>query len=286
MQDIHAPRVAKWPFFVSSPILLALAWYTFHQAKRPMGSWEVIACVVCVGLACLLSIWPYILEYRTASKLVETGALTSVVSQVQNLQEVANRIAHATSQWQGVQESADKTARQAKDIAGNMASETKAFTEFLQQANDNEKATLRLEVEKLRRAEAEWLQTVVRILDHVFALNRAAAQSRQPNVIEQLRRFQAACHDAARRVGLMPFSPDPEEKFDGHRHQPVGPLPGSADTAIVEETVANGYTYQGKLIRPATVRLRSSIENGEQPLAPEPNTQTTSQPVENELPLA
>ncbi len=286
MQDLNAPRVAKWPFFASSLVLLALASYTVHQAKRPMGSWEVIGCVLCVGLAALLSIWPYILEYRTASKLVESGALTNVVSQVQNLEELANRITHATSQWQGVQESADKTARQASEIAQGMATETQAFAEFIQKANDNEKATLRLEVDKLRRAEAEWLQAVVRILDHVHALNRAAAQSRQPNVIEQLRRFQGACHDAARRIGLLPLSPGPEDKFDGHRHQPVGPLPGSADTAIVEETVANGYTYQGKLIRPATVKLRSTTANDEQPLVPESSTQTASQPMENELPLA
>jgi len=43
--------------------------------------------------------------------------------------------------------------------------------------NDSEKTTLRLEVEKLRRGELEWLQALVHILDHVFALHTAAMHS-------------------------------------------------------------------------------------------------------------
>ncbi|HEY2083167.1 MAG TPA: hypothetical protein VGI88_10310, partial [Verrucomicrobiae bacterium] len=205
MHESTSPRLAKWPFFLGHALLLALAWFIFHQSKRPMGGWEILACVACVGAGAVFSIWPYVLEYRSAEKLVEMGALTSVVSQVQNLEQLAAQISGATAQWQTVQESADKTARHAKEIAQGIATEAKSFQEFFKEANETEKNTLRLEVDKLRRIEAEWLQVVVRILDHVHALNRAAAHSRQPNVIEQLSRFQVACHDAARRVGLTPF---------------------------------------------------------------------------------
>src|SRR4051812_23009881 len=214
MQESTAPRLAKWPFFLGNVLLLALAWFIFHQSKRPMGAVEVLACVACVGVGAVLSIWPFVLEYRSAEKLLETVALTSVVSQVQNLEQVAAQISGATAQWQTVQETADKTARQAKEIAQTMASEAKAFNEFMQQANDGEKATLRLEIDKFRRVESDWLQVLVRILDHVYALNRAAAQSRQVTVIDQLGRFQTACHDTARRVGLTPFLAAPDEKFD------------------------------------------------------------------------
>ena len=58
---------------------------------------------------------------------------------------------------------------------------------------------VRLEVEKLRRAEGEWLQVLVRVLDHVYALHLGALRSGQPNLIEQLSNFQNACRDAARR---------------------------------------------------------------------------------------
>jgi molecular chaperone GrpE (heat shock protein) len=285
MQDSTAPRLAKWPFFLGSALLLALAWFTVHQSKRPMGGWEILACILCVGLGAVFSIWPYVLEYRSAEKLVETCALTSVVSQVQNIEQLAAQISGATAQWQTVQESADKTSRQAKEIAQGMAAEAKSFQEFLKQASDSEKNALRLEVDKLRRIETEWLQVVVRILDHVHALNRAAAQSRQPAVIEQLGRFQGACHDAARRVGLTPFVAASEEKFDAQRHQLVDGQVKPGEGAAVDETLANGYTFQGRLIRQAIVRLRNGNGNGGHPVAPQASTETATQPAEDELPL-
>ena len=287
MQESSATRLAKIPFFFGNAVLLVVAIFIFLEGKRPLGAAEVLACVICAGAGAGLSIWPYVLEYRSAEKLLQTAALTSVVSQVQSLEQVAGQIGSATGQWQTVQEAADKTARQAKEIAQKMAEEAKAFGEFMQRTNDSEKAALRLEVEKLRRMEADWLQVLVRILDHVHALNRAAAQSRQPTVIEQLGRFQNACHDAARRVGLTPFVAASDDKFDGQRHQCVDAQNKPSEDAVIEETVANGYTFQGALVRPALVRLRNG--NGHQALA-DTHTETAGQPaqkrVEDELPLA
>ena len=287
MQDSSAPRLAKWPFFLGNALLLALAGFIFFEGKRPFGPAEVLACVLCVGVGAVFSIWPFVLEYRSAEKLLETVALTSVVAQVQNLDAIATQISDATAQWQSVQEAADKTARQAGDIAKKMAEEAAAFNEFIQHANDNEKSTLRLEVDKLRRVESEWLQVLVRILDHVYALNRAAAQSRQPTVIDQLGRFQSACQDAARRVGLAPFVAAQGEPFDVQKHQVVEGEVKPGGDAVVGDTAATGYTFQGKIIRPALVRLLS------EEIAPEAltemNTATTSQPTstpeETELPL-
>jgi molecular chaperone GrpE (heat shock protein) len=287
MQDSAAPRLAKWPFFLGNALLLALAWFIFFQGRRPMGTWEILGCVVCVGVGAILSIWPFVLEYRSAEKLLQTVALTSVVAQVQSLEQVAGQIGGATAQWQSVQEAADKTARQAKEVAQKMAEEARAFHEFFQKANDSEKATLRLEIEKFRRIETDWLQVLVRILDHVHALNRAAAQSRQPTVIEQLSRFQNACHDAARRVGLTPFVAAANEKFDAQKHQSVDGQNQPAADALIGETVANGYTFQGGLLRPVLVRLQNGKED-HQPL-PEAGTETATQhmqkPAEDELPL-
>lgn len=285
MQDSIAPRLAKWPFFTGNVVLFALAWFTVHQSRRPMGSVEVFACLACVALGAFFSIWPYIIEYRSAAKLVETGALTSVISQIQNLEQVAARVDGATAKWTTVQESADKTARQANEIAQKMADEVKAFNEFLAQANDGEKATLRLEVDKLRRVESDWLQVIVRILDHVHAINRAAAQSGQSNVIEQLSRFQNACHDAARRVGLVPFTAAADEKFDAQRHQVIHGQPKPADGALVDGTVACGYTFQGRLLRPAMVRVRSENESGNRPNPTEASTETATTSAQNQPPL-
>jgi len=171
---------------------------------------------------------------------------------------VAGQINGATGQWQGAQEQAAKVATLAQGIAERMGAEAKAFTQFMERANDGERATLRLEVEKLRRAESEWLQVLVRVMDHVYALQLGARRSGQPQLIEQLGNFQNACREAARRVGLTPFVAAADEPFDKQRHQLVDGNSVSQDGGKVAETVATGYTFQGRLLRPAIVRLENN----------------------------
>jgi molecular chaperone GrpE (heat shock protein) len=221
-----------------------------------MGAWQLFFIVLCAAGGAVLAIMPFLLEYRLLLKLAEAQTLTSVTSQLQNLELLAKQIGSATGQWYSVQESADKTAAQAQQISDKMTAEVKAFTEFLQRANDNEKANLRLEADKLRRGESDLVQVVVRLLDHVHALHGGAVRSGQPRLIEQIANFQNACHDAVRRIGLAPFAAASEEPFDPQRHQLVDVEAKPGQGAIVSETIAAGYTLQGRLLRTALVRLR------------------------------
>ncbi len=143
-------------------------------------------------------------------------------------------------------------------------SEAGAFKEFMHRANDTEKNTLKLEVEKMRRGETEWLQVMVRMLDHVYALHAGALRSRQPNLIAQVGNFQNACREAARRVGLVAFTPSDSEPFDKERHQLLERDSKPPEGALVGETIAAGYTFQGRMLRPALVRLQNGQDPGEE----------------------
>jgi molecular chaperone GrpE (heat shock protein) len=228
----------------------------------------------------LLGIAPFLLEYDALVKVTEAGSLTTVVSQLNNLEGIAAQVSGATSQWQEVQGAAEKTANAAREIGERMTSEVKAFTEFMQRANDSERTTLRLEVEKLRRAEVDWLQVLVRMLDHVFALYQGALRSGQPALIEQVGNFQNACRDAARRVGLTPFAANEAEPFDAQRHQLVEDGGTPPPDAVVADTVAAGYTLQGRLVRPALVRLRQTPAAVAAPPAEAASAQQSSLPLE------
>ncbi|SPE62842.1 conserved hypothetical protein [Verrucomicrobia bacterium] len=280
MQNLNEPKIAKGPFLVGDILLLGAACFICWRSALPLGVGPALLVAACVAAGALLAITPYLLQYRLLSRLAETDALTSVVAQIQNLEAIAGRIAGATAQWQTVQEQSDKTAAGAKAIAERMAGEVRAFTEFMERANDSEKATLRLEVEKLRRAENDWLQVLVRTLDHVYALSAGAQRSGLPNVIAQVSNFQNACREAARRVGLAPFAPQEAEPFDGQRHQLVEPDVKAGPDALVGEILATGYTYQGRLLRPALVRLRNG--HSENPPA---SANEKPDPAQNLLPL-
>jgi len=286
MQDTHdlkELKVPKWPFFLGDAIMLGLTYYIYWQAgKLPLDHWELTALGICAGLGTLLGILPYLLEYRAILKygalikLIETSSLCAASEKISGLESCVAQITSATDSLQTAQARADKTAGLAKEITDRMSAEVREFTAFLQKANDGEKATLRLETEKLRRAEAEWLGVLVHILDHVYALTRAAEQSGQENLIAQLNQFQNACRETARRVGLSPVLAARGENFDGQRHQSADGKE-IAKGATIGEVLATGFTFQSKLIRPVMVRVQD-----EQPAVVV--TEPSKQVVEKESP--
>jgi molecular chaperone GrpE (heat shock protein) len=282
-------RVPKWPFLTANGLLLGLAYFLFYwQAKLPLSLWEVLACCMCVGLGCGLGVLPYVLEYRAVIKhgalmrLIELSSLGAATEKIQNLEGCAAQIAAAADQLQATRMQTDQTVAMAGEINARMAQELKDFKEFLHRANDGEKATLRLESEKLRRAENDWINVVVFTLDHIFALNRAAERSGQENLIRQIGQFQTTCRDVARRVGVSPTVVVAGENFDSQKHQLVeGEAPVGA---VVGEVVGCGYSYQGRVIRRAVVKLRAGgVTSGEAAIAesvaepgPEPLTLSTA----------
>ena len=267
MSELTAPKLNKVPFLVGDVLLLGVAAWLVFRPGPPLDLAHNALIAACVALGAWLGAMPFLAEFRAAVKLAEATDLSSAVEQVQHLQTVGDQVTAATARWQSVQESADKTAKAGKEIADLIATEARNFTEFMKNAQGTEVRHLQLEVEKLHRAEGDWLQVVVRMLDHVYALYSAAARAGQPGLIEQLGHFQDACRDAARRVGLMVFEVPPETPFDEKIHQ------SAEETAVasgsrVALTLATGFTYQGQLVRRAVVALKPSPAAAPAPSAP------------------
>jgi molecular chaperone GrpE (heat shock protein) len=279
MYDATQLKISKWPFFLGDAFMLGLAFFIVWQAELPLTQWEVVACAVCVLLGALLGIIPFFLQHRIMLKTIEASAVVSTANRIKNLEKIAAQIGTVGTLWENAHLSAEKINGASKEIADAMQSELKDFQEFLKKANDGERATLRLEVEKLHRAEGDWVQVVVRILDHVFALYAAAEKSGQQSLINQIGQFQNACRDSARRIGISQLVAARAETFDATRHKWAdGDKPEAG--ALVSETLASGYSYQGKLIRPALVRVK-------QDAAARPKT-TPDEPADreqNQLPL-
>ena len=262
----------KWPFLLANGLLTTIAAAVVYVADHPISPAVRYLAVGCVAAGAMLGCLPFILDYRAVCRMLEVNALTTVAEQLHDLQKYSAQIAAATGQWALVQETTkgntDKTVAAAKEIAERMTEEIRDFNEFQIKLNDTEKGALRLEVEKLRRTEGEWLQVTARILDHIFALHNAAARSGNADLAEQIGNFQIACRDAARRVGLMLFNAAPDEKFDAHKHRAHGVENPPAD-AVVDETLAPGMTFQGRLVRPALVKLRGPAAEKTETAAPD-----------------
>ena len=267
MNDVTNWKVPKWPFLVADALLMFFAYYYVLHAALPVHHWEIAA--GCVAFGAVLGVIPYYLDYRAMGKILEANTLGTVAEKLQNLETLAAQIGSSTAHWAVIQETvqaeAGKTTGAARQIAEQMAKEARQFSDLMQKMNDSEKATLRLEVEKLHRAEGEWLQVLVRILDHVFALHAGAVRTGDPTFIEPIMNFQNACRETVRRLGLTPFVAEPDEPFNPERHQVARGGPKLTADALIAETIGTGYTFQGKLLRPALVRLREANQPAGKP---------------------
>jgi molecular chaperone GrpE (heat shock protein) len=258
MTERTRPTLVKWPFFLADAILLVLAGWIALRAGPPLGPWALAIVAACVIAAAWFGILPFLKEYEARRKWAEADALAEVTGVTEDLQRASEQIQLATAQWQTVQEHSTQSVNAARDIAERMTAEAQAFGDFMQKTNDAEKGHLRLELEKLRRQESDWLQVLVRVLDHVYALYRAGERSGQPALQEQLGRFQFACYDAARRIGLVPTEAVAGEMFDAQKHQlPDSDSAPPGEGAVVTEMLACGYTYQGQVLRPPVVATQS-----------------------------
>ncbi len=240
MNDVREWKIPKWPFLLGNALLLAFAYLIVWKSPHPISKWEILACFAAAAFGAVIGILPFLLDYRAMGTALQVNALGAVADKIQDLEKLAAQISAATNQWDVIQGQAEKTAAGAKQIADKMGAEVREFSEFMQKMNDSEKATLRLEVEKMHRGEAEWLQMLVRIFDHIFALHAAAARSGQPQLAEQITHFQNACRGTVRRIGLTAFAAEPGEAFDAARHQVADSKGNPPAGAVVAETIGLG----------------------------------------------
>lgn len=281
MRDRGTGRTFYVPFLVGDALLLFAAWAVFYQAHRPMELYEALAMCGATAVGAFLGVWPFVLVHRARMRREENAQLADAVSRIQQLEEVARQVEIATNKWQTAQDAADHTVRAAREISEAMKARQAEFREYVEQARQDERQSLRLEVQKLRQAEKTWLQVVVHILDHTFALFTAAQRSGQPRVAEQIGRFQAVCLDAVRRVGLLSLSVAPGTPYNPEQHQLADEAsPSTAGEARVAATLAPGYTYQGELLRKPLVALvdQAQAPASEPPTSGQPSTSPPATP--------
>jgi hypothetical protein len=257
--EAGALTLAKWPFLLGDAILLVAAYLIYGLNAPQMGFWQMSLALLCVATGAGLSITPYLVEYWVASRRVDMRGPSLAVEQLRILESAAAQITAATARWESAQPETSKTTTAANSTTeGKRDAEAQGSTESTPRTKASGLPTPPIEVEHLRQQESDWVQALVRMLDHVYALQQGALQSGQPTLIEQISTFQDACREVAKHVELRPFVAEPDEEFDRQRHQlceSEGPVPSRA---IVAETIATGYTFRGRLLRPASVLLAKS----------------------------
>jgi molecular chaperone GrpE (heat shock protein) len=259
MRDDRGLALAKWPFLLADALLLVAAYLIYRTSTLPMGFWQAGLAVLCVAGGTCLSILPFAMEYWVAAKLAQGRNPSVGEDSVRRLEGLAVQLSLVTEQWRTLKEENGKVAA-AGSITKPNSLQLNDRVETAQVLNPTADGERNTETEKSHRAESDCLQVLIQVLDHVYALHLGALHSGQASLVEQLSNFQDACRGAARRIDLVPFIAEPTEPFNAERHQPVDSSSPPPDHAVVAETIATGYMFQGRLLRPALVRLLKSPE--------------------------
>ncbi|MFQ3168965.1 MAG: hypothetical protein ACI8QI_001521 [Limisphaerales bacterium] len=263
MSESSAPKIEKWPFIAGDVALLMMAWLVYYHSEAFDGL-QAFWCFACVAVGAWVLVTPFLKEFQAQADLTEAKELAASVEKISSVDVIAKQIENATEQWLHVEDRANEINAASREIAGKINAEAREFTEFLQKANDTEKNHLRLEVDKLNRAQVDWVKVVTGMLDHVFALNQAARQSGKEALIKQMNNFQAACRDVARRVGVVTNEPKPDEGFDAGKHQLRDPEAEPEAGAKIIGIAAQGLSHQGQVLRKAVVVIEGE-ELGQAP---------------------
>ncbi|MBR89989.1 MAG: nucleotide exchange factor GrpE [Verrucomicrobiales bacterium] len=247
--------VPKWPFLFCNILFLALAGWLGMQIKGAVEPWQIGCIMAAVVFGALFAAAPFFWEYRAEAKAVEVAQLTTVAKEVNKMELVAKQMVECTGNWTQAQEASSQSVAAAKDIAEQIGTDAKEFTESMAALNDSKLKTLELEVDKLKRAEREWGLIVIGQLDLVYRLKESAILSGKEQFIETMTTFQNQCRDIARRVGLTAYEADAGSAFNPEEHQlaDVDAKPGK--NAKVGTTKLPGFKLQGQLIRKAVVTL-------------------------------
>lgn len=213
-----APRLPKWIFLVIDLGLLLTAFIIVYFAKNPYAPVPLMTAVACVGLAAIVGLVPFLVDYAADSAEYVQQERARIADQVQRLNAAGESLARAAAQIKAVEEAVHKTAHAAENLPYRMQEKLAEFNQQLATTEDEEKERLTEELATLRQGESERLTALADKISKTLAELTALDAS--------TRKQLAAAQDAA--IG----------KFESRLHAAVTALDAKLATVSVPATAS------------------------------------------------
>ncbi|MCD8535252.1 MAG: nucleotide exchange factor GrpE [Verrucomicrobia bacterium] len=261
------PKVPFVPFIIADVTLLAIAFAVVLQAGKPIGLPEILLVTVCSVAGAMFMTYPFRKQFDLQVQEANAERLNLAVCRLQAVENLATRMESVTSQWNQIEKKAEESMDRTEDISRDMIQEAQSFREFLKNASSEEVQHLKLLVDKLKKAEKDWLQVIMAMMDHCTALKWAATKSGNPNLAQQISNFHFQLCEVVRQVGLTLHESHAGDNFDEELHQ-VGESNGqqlNLSNAVIRETKSVAMKFRGVIVRKALVLVESGQPAGGKP---------------------
>jgi len=198
-----APRLSKSIFLIIDAVLLLTAFIiVYFNAKNPYAPLPFIGAVLCVVLAAIIGLIPFLIDYAADSAEYVQTERERVSEQVQRLHAAGESLARAAAQIKSVEEAVHKTAHAAENLPYRMQEKLAEFNESLAEKEDNDREALEQELVELRAANSVQLKAVADKIHQAttdWAALEAATRKQLSAAEAVLAKVQGAAGDTAAR---------------------------------------------------------------------------------------
>lgn len=196
----EAPKLNPWPFIVADVVLLGTAALIAMQARAPLAGMSLVVVGVLIFFGSLLAVVPFLLNYTRKQELALTERQREIAALAQTTSASAEQLSIAAASLHSIAETAAKSAKQAEALPQKLQEKIHEFKEQLNEVSVTENEALSEEVNTLRSAETERIEsilTTLRKLSSEIARLEAASRQNVTDLTHTLTGFTTSAEQAA-----------------------------------------------------------------------------------------
>lgn len=196
----EAPKLSPWPFLLADVLLLGAAYYVAAQHPGALTGTPLIVAGSLVFTGAVITVIPFLVNHARRQELALAERQREIAALAQSTSASAEQLSIAVASLHGIAESASRAAKLAEQLPLRLQEKIHEFKEQLNEVSLTENEALSQEVNTLRAAETERIESVlttVRKLSSEFARLEAASRSNVTELGETLAKFTTSAEQAA-----------------------------------------------------------------------------------------
>jgi hypothetical protein len=154
-----APKLSLWIFFATDLVLIAAAVWLARRSPVPMPQGTTAAVAACLVTGAIVICVPLVLMYERQKNEALDDRQRALEALAQTVSSSAEQISIAANGLNGIAEISQRQLRQAEQLPHKLQEKIAEFQAQLSNANDAERDELEKEVQELRAAETDRLQS-------------------------------------------------------------------------------------------------------------------------------
>lgn len=196
----EVPKLNLWPFIGVDVLLLGVASFIGLRAPGPLSNVQLLVVGLLIFLGAILAVTPFVLNFTRRQENALAERQREIAALAQSTAASAEQLSIAAASLHTIAETASKSVKHAEQLPQKLQEKIHEFKEQLNEVSMNENEVLSQEVNTLRAAETERIETIlttVRKLSSEIARLEAASRKNVTELTESLSRFTTSAEQAA-----------------------------------------------------------------------------------------